>query len=194
MDTVIEILLSFGFNFLVVIAIIRGIYYPKTKDKDYIFTFLAFNTVIFFVLRLLSSINLSVGLGFGLFAIFSVLRYRTDPIPIREMTYLFVIIALPVMNSILTSENGFEILLIPNLLIILVLYALEQGWGFQFVARKTITYERIELIQPEKRQLLIEDLRNRTGLPITGFEIGSIDFLRDTAKIDIFYTENGVNK
>ena len=82
MDTIIEILLSFGFNFLVVIAIVRGIYYPKTKDKDYIFTFLAFNTIIFFVLRLLSSIDLSVGFGFGLFAIFSVLRYRTNPIPI----------------------------------------------------------------------------------------------------------------
>jgi len=191
MNTVIETLLSFGFNFLVVIAIVRGIYYPKTKDKDYIFTFLAFNTIIFFVLRLLSSINLSVGLGFGLFAIFSVLRYRTDPIPIREMTYLFVIIALPVMNSILTSENGFELLLIANLLIILVLYAIEQGWGFQFVSRKTITYEKIELIQPENHQLLLEDLRQRTGLSITGYEIGSIDFLRDTAKIDIFYTQNG---
>ena len=156
-------------------------------------TFLAFNTVIFFVLRLLSSINLSVGLGFGLFAIFSVLRYRTNPIPIREMTYLFVIIALPVMNSILTSENGFEVLLPANLLIILVLYAVEQGWGFQFVAHKTIFYEKIELIQPEKRQLLLEDLRQRTGLPITNFEIGYIDFLRDTAKIEIFYTENGAS-
>ena len=194
MDTVIEILLSFGFNFLVVITIVRGIYYPKTKDKDYIFTFLAFNTVIFFVLRLLSSINLSVGLGFGLFAIFSVLRYRTDPIPIREMTYLFVIIALPVMNSILTSENGFSLLWVATLLIILVLYALEQSWGFQFVTRKTITYERIEFIQPENHSLLLDDLRQRTGLPITGFEIGSIDFLRDTAKIDIFYTENGANQ
>ena len=194
MDTVIEILLSFGFNFLVVITIVRGIYYPKTKDKDYIFTFLAFNTVIFFVLRLLSSINLSVGLGFGLFAIFSVLRYRTDPIPIREMTYLFVIIALPVMNSILTSENGFSLLWVANLLIILVLYALEQSWGFRFVTRKTITYERIEFIQPENHSLLLDDLRQRTGLPITGFEIGSIDFLRDTAKIDIFYTENGANQ
>ena len=194
MDTVIEILLSFGFNFLVVIAIVRGIYYPKTKDKDYIFTFLAFNTIIFFVLRLLSSINLSVGLGFGLFAIFSVLRYRTDPIPIREMTYLFVIIALPVMNSILTSGNGFELLLLANLLIILVLYAIEQGWGFQFVTHKTIIYEKIELIQPENHQLLLEDLRQRTGLPITGYEIGSIDFLRDTAKIDIFYTQNGANQ
>lgn len=194
MNTVIEIFLSFGFNFLVVIAIVRGIYYPKTKDKDYIFTFLAFNTIIFFVLRLLSSINLSVGLGFGLFAIFSVLRYRTDPIPIREMTYLFVIIALPVMNSILTSENGFELLLIANLLIILVLYAIEQGWGFQFVSRKTITYEKIELIQPENHQLLLADLRQRTGLAITSYEIGSIDFLRDTAKIEIFYIQTGTSQ
>ncbi|MFC2064258.1 DUF4956 domain-containing protein [Chloroflexota bacterium] len=194
MDTIIETLLSFGFNFLVVIAIVRGIYYPKTKDKDYIFTFLAFNTIIFFVLRLLSSIDLSVGFGFGLFAIFSVLRYRTNPIPIREMTYLFVIIALPVMNSILINQNGIEQLLIANLLILVVLYAVEQGWGFKFVSRKRITYEKIDLIQPEKHQLLLEDLRQRTGLPITGFEIGSINLLRDTAKIDIFYSENGVKK
>ena len=130
MDTIIETLLSFGFNFLVVIAIVRGIYYPKTKDKDYIFTFLAFNTIIFFVLRLLSSIDLSVGFGFGLFAIFSVLRYRTNPIPIREMTYLFVIIALPVMNSILINLNGFEQLLIANLLIILVSVCHRAGLGF----------------------------------------------------------------
>jgi hypothetical protein len=173
---------------------VRGIYYPKTKDKDYIFTFLAFNTIVFFVLRLLSSIDLSVGFGFGLFAIFSVLRYRTNPIPIREMTYLFVIIALPVMNSILISENGFEQLLIANLLTVLVLYAIEQGWGFQFVSRKTITYEKIELIQPEKHELLLQDLRQRTGLQITGYEIGCIDFLRDTAKIEIFYTETGVKQ
>ena len=194
MDTIIEILLSFGFNFLVVIAIVRGIYYPKTKDKDYIFTFLAFNTIIFFVLRLLSSIDLSVGFGFGLFAIFSVLRYRTKPIPIREMTYLFVIIALPVMNSILISENGLEQLLIANLLTILVLYAIEQGWGFQFVSRKRIIYEKIELIQPENHQLLLDDLRQRTGLPITRYEIGSINLLRDTTKIDVFYNENGGKK
>ena len=194
MDTIIEILLSFGFNFLVTIAIVRGIYYPKTKDKDYIFTFLAFNTIIFFVLRLLSSIDLSVGFGFGLFAIFSVLRYRTKPIPIREMTYLFVIIALPVMNSILINENGFEQLLVANLLILLVLFAFEQGWGFQFVSSKQIIYEKIDLIQPEKHQLLLEDLRQRTGLPVSGFEIGSINLLKDTVKIDVFYKENGVKK
>ncbi len=97
---------SFGFNFGVAFFIVRFIYYPQKRDKDYVFTFFAFNTIIFFVLSLLSSIDLSVGFGFGLFAIFSVLRYRTHPIPIREMTYLFIIIALPVLNSILMHENG----------------------------------------------------------------------------------------
>ena len=132
METILEILLSFIFNFAVVFTIIRFIYYPQTRNKDYIFTFFAFNTIIFFVLRLLSSINLSIGLGFGLFAIFSVLRYRTNPIPIREMTYIFIIIALPVMNSVLLSENGFSPLLIANLLILIVLFAIEKGWGFKF--------------------------------------------------------------
>ena len=189
MDALSELLLNFAFNFAVVFTIIRFIYYPQTRNKDYVFTFFAFNTIIFFVLRLLSSINLSIGLGFGLFAIFSVLRYRTNPIPIREMTYIFIVIALPVMNSILLSENGFTPLLIANLLILVVLFIVEQGWGFKFLAHQTILYEKIELIKPENRNLLMEDLRQRTGHGITRIEIGSVDFLRDTAKIEIFYEE-----
>jgi len=189
MEPILEIILSFGFNFLVVFIIVRFIYYPQTRDKDYIFTFFAFNTIIFFVLGLLNSINLSVGLGFGLFAIFSVLRYRTNPIPIREMTYIFIIIALPVMNAILVSDNGFSHLLTANLIILAVLYAVERGWGFKFLAHKTVVYEKIDLIRPENRELLIEDLRQRTGHTINKLEIGAIDFLRDTAKIEIFYEE-----
>lgn len=189
MDALTEILLSFTFNFAVVFIIIRFIYYPQTRNKDYIFTFFAFNTIIFFVLRLLSNINLSIGFGFGLFAIFSVLRYRTDPIPIREMTYIFIVIALPVMNSILLSENGIIPLLIANLLILIVLFITEKGWGFKFLSHKTILYEKIELIKPENHSLLMEDLLQRTGYKIARVEIGSVDFLRDTAKIEIFYEE-----
>jgi hypothetical protein len=190
MDAFTEILLSFGFNFLVVFTIIRFIYYPQARDRDYVFTFFAFNTIIFFVLRLLASINLSIGFGFGLFAIFSVLRYRTDPIPIREMTYIFITIALPVMNSILLSENGFASLLIANLIILLVLFVIERGWGFKFLAHQTIQYEKIELIKPENRQLLLEDLRQRTGHTVTRVKIDGVDFLRDTARIEIYYDES----
>ena len=191
MDTLLRLLLSFLFNFLIAFVIVRFIYYPKTKDREYVFTFLTFNTIIFFVLSLLGSINLSVGFGFGLFGIFSVLRYRTDPIPIREMTYLFVTIALPVMNSILVSDNGFTQVLLANLLCVMVLFAVERSWGFQFVSRKTIIYEKIDLIKPEFARFLLEDLQERTGLVITGVNVGSIDFLHDTAKLEISYLENG---
>jgi len=191
MGTLAKLLLGFVFNFLIAFAIVRFIYYPKTKNRDYVFTFLSFNTIIFFVLSLLGSINLSVGFGFGLFGIFSVLRYRTDPIPIREMTYLFVTIALPVMNSILVSDNGFAQVLLANLIILLVLFAVERSWGFKFVSRKNIVYEKIELIKPEKAHLLLEDLQERTGLAITDVKVGQIDFLHDTAKIEITYLENG---
>lgn len=177
---------------MIAFVIVRFIYYPKTKKRDYVFTFLTFNTIIFFVLSLLGSINLSVGFGFGLFGIFSVLRYRTDPIPIREMTYLFVTIALPVMNSILVSDNGFAQVLLANLLCVLVLFAVERGWGFKFVSRKNIVYEKIELIKPEFEQQLLEDLQERTGLTITAVRVGHIDFLHDTAKLEISYLEEGV--
>ncbi|MCD4673726.1 MAG: DUF4956 domain-containing protein [Anaerolineaceae bacterium] len=193
MATVVKLLLSFLLNFFTAFVIVRFIYYPKTKDREYVFTFLTFNTVIFFVLSLLGSINLSVGFGFGLFGIFSVLRYRTNPIPIREMTYLFVTIALPVMNSILVSDNGFAQVLLANLLILLVLFAVERSWGFKFVSRKTIVYEKIELIKPECEQLLLDDLHERTGLTITGVKVGQIDFLHDTAKLEISYFEDGVS-
>ena len=191
MDTLVRLLFIFSFNFVIAFLIVRFIYYPKTKDREYVFTFLTFNTIIFFVLSLLGSINLSVGFGFGLFGIFSVLRYRTDPIPIREMTYLFVTIALPVMNSILVSDDGFTQVLLANLLIVLILFAVERGWGFKFVSHKTIVYEKIELIKPENQKLLLDDLQERTGLVITGVKVGSIDFLHDTAKLEISYVENG---
>lgn len=182
-------LLGAGFNLTVALLIVRFIYYPVTQDKKYIFTFLAFNTVIYFVLGLLTSSNLSVGVGFGLFAIFSVLRYRTDEIPIREMTYLFIIIALPVMNSILISNGNLSQLLAANGAIVTLLYLLEKGFGFHFEASKKITYEKIELITPANQAQLLADLRQRTGLPVKRAEVGHIDFLHDTAEIKIYYDE-----
>lgn len=187
MDSFIETWLSFGFNFAVVFVIVRFIYFPRRRNKDYVFTFLAFNTIIFFVLSLLSNTDLTVGLGFGLFAIFSVLRYRTATIPIREMTYLFVTIALPVVNSILINNRSYEELAAANLATIGVIFVLEKEWGFHYETRKQITYERIELIQPQNWPRLIADLEQRTGLVIKRVEIGRINFLRDSAEISIYY-------
>jgi hypothetical protein len=192
MDIFIESWLSFGFNFMVAFAIVRFIYYPQRRDKDYVFTFFAFNTIIFFVLSLLKSVDLSVGFGFGLFAIFSVLRYRTSTIPIREMTYLFVVIALPVINSILVQEQGWEELIVANLATIAVIYTLEKEWGFHYEIRKSITYEKIEMIRPENWSSLVDDLEERTGIPIKRIEIGELNFLRDTAEINIYYDANAL--
>ncbi|HWQ45455.1 MAG TPA: DUF4956 domain-containing protein [Longilinea sp.] len=190
MSTYLEFILGFLFNLLFALVVVRFIYYPMTHNKPYVFTFLAFNTVIYFVLSFIYSLEISVGVGFGLFAIFSILRYRTDPIPIREMTYLFVIAALPVMNSAGVKAGIWIELLIANLAIALILFVLEKEWGFHFEASKRITYERIDLIKPENYQLLINDLQERTGLTIKSAVVGKINFLRDTAEVKIIY-ENG---
>lgn len=174
-------------NLAVALVIVRGIYAPRSQNRNHIFAFLAFNTVIYFVLGLLTSVELSVGVGFGLFAIFSVLRYRTEETPIREMTYLFVLIALPVINAVLMPASALPQLLLANAAVVAMLFALEQGWGFRFEASSRVTYERIELIVPERRDELLQDLRARTGLPVTRATVGDINFLRDTAEITVFY-------
>lgn len=182
-------LLSFGLNFLVALIIVRFIYYPSTHNKRYVFTFLAFNTVIFFVLSFMSSIELGVGVGFGLFAIFSILRYRTDPLPIREMTYLFIIAAMPVMNSAGATSAIWPQLLAANAAIIAIMFVLEKEWGFHYETSKRIVYEKIELIRPDRRSELLADLQTRTGLKIKRIAIGKVDFVRDTADLKVFFDE-----
>jgi hypothetical protein len=185
-----DFLLNLGFNSLVAVLIVRGIYYPTTRDKRYVFTFLSFNTIIYLVLVFMNRIEVGLGVGFGLFAIFSVLRYRTDPIPIREMTYLFVIAALPVMNSVALTDGLQVDLVIANVVVMVILLVLEREWGFCFEASKRIVYERIELIKPENRHLLLADLEERTGLSIKRVVIGKISFLRDTAEIEVYYNNS----
>lgn len=182
-------ILGAGLNLLVAVLIVRFIYYPSSPNKNYVFTFLAFNTIIYFVLGLFTSVEMSVGVGFGLFAIFSVLRYRTDEMPIREMTYLFVLIALPVMNSLLLANGDYARLVAANGILLTLLYVLEREWGFRYETSKKVLYEKIELITPENREEMLADLRGRTGLPIKRAEIGRVDFLRDTAEIKVFYDE-----
>ena len=189
MVTSTELLLGFTANLLVALLIVRFIYYPVKQNKNYIFTFIAFNTLIFFVMSLLTTIELSIGAGFGLFAIFSVLRYRTNPMPARDMTYLFILIGLPVINSSLLAGAGWNTLLIANTAIIAVLFFLERGWGFHYEQSQRITYERIDLIKHENYDLLLADLRQRTGLPIKRVEIGQIDFLKDATEIKVFYDD-----
>ena len=185
-----DLFLGFAVNFAIAVTIVRFIYYPVRHNRNYVFTFLAFNTIIYFVMSILANTQLGVGVGFGLFAIFSVLRYRTSPMSTREMTYLFVLIALPVMNSTLMIEEAWITLGGANFIVLAVLYWLEQEWGFHYESAKFIRYERIELIRPENHGLLLADLRERTGLPIKRFEIGKINFLNDSTELVVYYDES----
>ena len=182
-------LIGFLANFVVAFVIVRFIYYPVNQDKNYVFSFIAFNTIIYFVFGLLNQASLSIGAGFGLFAIFSILRYRTDAIPIREMTYLFTIVGLPVVNSVLIGNGRWVEAIVANGVIVAIMHFLEKEWGFHYEMSQRMVYERIEMIKPGNHHLLLQDLRKRTGLPIKRFEIGRLDFLRDVADLTVFYDE-----
>jgi hypothetical protein len=189
MSELTSVLIGFFFNLIVAIILVRFIYFPSTHSKRYVLTFLAFNTVIYFVLHFLISIEIGIGVGFGLFAIFTILRYRTDPLPVREMTYLFIIAALPVMNATNTSNASWSTLIAANFIILLLMFVLEKGWGFKFESSKRVIYEKIELIHPERRAELIADLENRMGIKIKRVAVGKVNFLKDTAELTIFYDE-----
>jgi len=177
-------------NLIFSLIVVRGIYYPHRRTQDYVFTFMAFSVVVYLIMGLFTSVELSIGAGFGLFALFSVLRYRTDTVPIREMTYLFVIIALPILNSILFGSGQYVNLVLSNLMVILVLWVLENKWGFRYEQRKLVRYERIDLVRADRRDELITDLRNRTGLPVTKVEVVEMDYLKDSADLMISYDED----
>ena len=185
MDYSFDFLLRIFFNFLAAFIIIRFIYYPKNQKKEYFFTFFVFNTIIFVISILLGTTNFSV--GFGLFAIFSILRYRTNAIPVKEASYLFILMSLPFINALFIAEIGLYELLFINTFTIIIAYVIEHELFISFESTKSITYEKIELIKPENNALLLEDLRERTGLNIERYEIDNIDFLRDTADITVYY-------
>ncbi len=189
MSSFTSFLVSFIFNLIVAIIVVRFIYYPSTHNKRYVFSFLAFNTIIYFVLSFMASIEIGVGVGFGLFAIFSILRYRTDPIPVREMTYLFIITALPVMNSAGLDGELWPQLVLANGAVMVILLVLEKEWGFHYETSKRIIYERVELIRPDQRIALVADLEARTGLKIKRVSIGKVDFLRDIVDIKVYYDD-----
>jgi hypothetical protein len=187
MDSLTLFLLGFGFNMVVTALFVRCIYYPTYRDREYVLTFFALNTSIFLITFLLSDTNLSLGFGFSLFAIFSVLRYRTDPLPVREMTYLFTLMALPVLDAVLITQGAWGETILANAAILGVFFAVERVWSSQHEVRKSVTYEKIELIKAENYPLLLADLRQRTGLDITRCEVGRIDFLHDVAEIKIYH-------
>jgi len=185
-----EMLLRFGFFMVVLWFIVYFLYYRKTHRRDYFFTLVLLSVSIFFLIYLLGSVKVKIGFALGLFAIFGVLRYRTETIPVREMSYMFGVISLSVINALADSLSFVELLL-PNVAIAVLIWLFETFVLRKNLASKLILYDRIELITPERRAELLEDLTKRTGLKITKLNIGSVDFLKDTAIIKIEYESDG---
>ena len=181
------------FNLLVVLIIVRYIYYPITRNKDYLFTYLLISLTVFLLCFFLDNVKIELGFALGLFAIFGIIRYRTDPIPIKEMTYLFLVIGISVVNALSNKKISYAELLFANLILIFVTYGMERLWLLRHESRKNIIYEKIELIVPERREELLADLKQRTGIDIIRIDIRRIDFLRDVANIRIFYYEEDSN-
>ncbi|MBO7490102.1 MAG: DUF4956 domain-containing protein [Bacteroidales bacterium] len=181
-----RLLILFGINLLVCWTITHFFYYRKSKRRDYYFTYILFSTAIFFILYQLQNMKIEVGIALGLFGIFSMIRYRTEQLPIREMTYLFVLIAISIVNGA-GMASSYATFIAVNLLFIAIIWILEAAGLSSRKAQKIITYEKIALIKPERHEELLADLRERTGLDIVKVQVGSIDFLKDTAFLKVTY-------
>ena len=184
------LLVRLGINLLFLTILIRFLYYPKTQRKDYLFTYYLIGTITFFLCFGLMQMDIDTGMGLGLFAIFGIIRYRTDAIEIKEMTYLFMIIGVSVVNALASNELSVSEVGVINVSVVLLTFILENLWLMKHETRKTINYERIDLITPVKYDEMKADLEKRTGLSINRVEIGKIDFLNDTALIRIFYFDD----
>ncbi len=202
-----ELAVRFFLNLLVCWTLVHFFYYPKSRRKDYAFTFLAFSSAMLLLLYAMGRVDVGVGLTLGLFAIFGVIRYRTETVPIREMTYLFVIIALSAVNGLTPLYKivnigepdahyalGWGDLLVAvsaNILSIILIWVLESNIGHKKSASKLILYDRLDLIAPERREELFKDIEQRCGIIPTDVEIGNIDLLKDSAYIKVYYETSG---
>jgi Domain of unknown function (DUF4956) len=182
----------FTLNFFVIMILVRWLYYSTTRRKDYLFTYILISSVVFLLCYLLESVKLQIGFALGLFAIFGIIRYRTNQIPIKEMTYLFLIIGISVINSLADTNTSVAEILFTNAALIFATYGLEKLWLLKNESSKIVVYEKINLIKPENYQEMLKDLEARTGIKkIKRVEVGKIDFLKDTCFLTIYYEEPG---
>ena len=186
-----ELLVRFSFNLLVIFLVVNFIYARNSKRKDFYFSFLAVGTIVFLLSFLLNSVKLELGFALGLFAIFGILRYRTDPIPIKEMTYLFIVIGISVINALASKKISYSELIFTNVVIVAGLWFLEKRLMLKQEGSIKLVYEKIENINTYTKQELLDDLKERTGIEIKRYEIRKINFMKDVADIVIYFDVNG---
>lgn len=184
-----KLVFRFFLNLIFITAIIRYIYFAKTPRKNYLFTFYLISIITFFICFALKKLDIDTGMGLGLFAIFGIIRYRTNTMKIREMTYLFIAIGLSVINALAGRQVSYAELLFINAIVLIIVYFMENRLLVSTEGSKTIVYEKINNIKPENEEVLIADIEERTGLDIIRVQVGKVDFLRDIAEVKIFYNE-----
>lgn len=188
-----NIFIRFSFNIFIAFVIIKLIYHRDYKGNDFVFTYFMFNTLIFFFAYILGNLDINMAFGFGLFAVFAILRYRTDPIPIKEMTYLFIVITIGVINALSGKQVVFIELLFANVTIVLLTFLLERHWVNNLpdngLSSKTVVYNNMEMIKPENHQALIDELAQKTGLSIVSCKIGRLNFVENQVNVKLYYKE-----
>jgi len=191
-NLILELLIRFFFNIVMIYIVVQLIYFRLQKNEDYRFALLMLNIVVFFIFYLLSKVEIGFDMAFGIFAIFSVLRYRTSQVPVKEMTYIFIAIALGILNTINAETVGYLVILFANIATVAITFTIEKTWQKTEI-KKSVNYEKIQNVRPENYQLLIDDLKNRTGLNIVRAEVSDINFMQDSAKINIFYHDEHIS-
>ena len=186
-DDLYELLFRLAINLLFSYTIILKVYKATRRDSEYLFSYLVFSPMVFFICHLFASTKLSIGFAFGLFAVFSILRYRTTTIPVKEMTYMFVIIGLSVLNAISTKKVSYAELIFTNFFVLGLMYLLERYILTSGIEIQTVNYEKIENIKPQNESILIADLEERTGRLIDKVELLEADYLKDSARIRVYF-------
>ena len=185
-QSLLHLLMRFAFNLLVTWIIARYCYYVKSQRKDYVLTYMLFVAAMFLLIFLMESVSIQIGMTLGLFAIFGVIRYRTETVPIREMTYLFIFICVAVINGLALNISYVE-LIVANLMLLLLIWTVEGRRLLRHTSAKLVIYEKINLITPDKREEMIADLEARLGHKVEKVEVGHVDFLRDVAFVKVYY-------
>ncbi len=183
----IMLLARLALNMLITAAVVRLVYYRLYRDRDYVFTYFLINLVTFSLAYLLSKLPIELGFALGLFGVFGILRYRTEAIRVRNLTYLFVVIGIALLNALANGGITLAELLVANAVIVGTVGVLEAAPFSSREESRLVNYDRLDLLSPAAAAELLEDLRKRTHLPVERFEIGDVDLLRDSALITIHY-------
>lgn len=194
-DDLLKLLVRFVINLAVVVLLVSACYSQHKKNRTYVFTFMLMNVMVFFICFTLKKLDLGLGMALGLFAIFAIIRYRTDAIRVKEMTYLFIVIGIAVINALSNKKTSYAELAFTNAAILVVTYGFERfSTSIQKLEKQEILYDNLSLLKPECRLQLLADLQGRTGLPVQRVKVSKIDLGKGTASITAYFDRSEITE